>query len=121
MKASILRALLLLVACAAAPLARAQENKDGLVSAGHDFALKVCANCHVVAKDQKAPPLLRPPAPPFKEIVQRGDITETSLRNLLASPHGDIGRKGKMPNPQLADYQIDRILAYFRFKGLATH
>ena len=108
--ASLLLALML--ACGAAPLARAEEGQSDLVAAGHDFALKVCAACHVVAKDQKSPPLLKPPAPSFSAILKRGDVSEASLRKLLGAPHGNLGRSAKMPNPQLAEFQIDKIVAY---------
>ena len=40
------------------------------------------------------------------------DISETSLRKLLSTPHGNLGRAKKMPNPQLADFQIDKVVAY---------
>jgi hypothetical protein len=35
------------------------------------------------------------------------------LRKFLSSPHGDLGATGRMPNPQLLDYQIARSVAYF--------
>jgi mono/diheme cytochrome c family protein len=108
--ASLLLALML--ACGAAPLARAEEGQGELVAAGHDFALKVCAACHVVATDQITPPILKPPAPSFVAIVKHGDVSEASLRKLLSTPHGNLGRSAKMPNPQLADFQIDKVVAY---------
>ena len=40
-------------------------SSDNLVMAGHDFVLDVCAACHVVAKDQKSAPILKPQAPIF--------------------------------------------------------
>jgi mono/diheme cytochrome c family protein len=108
--ASLLLALML--ACGAAPLARAEEGQSDLVAAGHDFALKVCAACHVVAADQISPPILKPPAPSFVAIVKHGDVSDASLRKLLSTPHGNLGRSAKMPNPQLADFQIDKVVAY---------
>jgi mono/diheme cytochrome c family protein len=107
--ASLLLALTL--ACGAASPARAQEGESELVASGHDFALKVCAACHVVAKDQ-ASPILKPPAPSFLAIVRHGGVSEASLRKLLSTPHGNLGRSAKMPNPQLADFQIDKVVAY---------
>ncbi len=108
--ASLLLALTL--AGGAARLARAQEGQNDLAASGHDFALKVCAACHVVATDQMSPPILKPPAPSFLALVRHGDISETSLRKLLSTPHGNLGRAKKMPNPQLADFQIDKVVAY---------
>jgi mono/diheme cytochrome c family protein len=98
--------------CCAITSSQAQEVKANPIAAGHDFALKVCAACHVVASDQQSQPILKPPAPPFSMIVKNANISEPSLRKLLQSPHGNVGRKGKMPNPQLADYQIDEVVAY---------
>jgi mono/diheme cytochrome c family protein len=104
--------LALTLACAAVSPARAQESESELVASGHDFALKVCAACHLVAKDQISPPILKPPAPSFSAILRRGDVSEASLRKMLSTPHGNLGRGAKMPNPQLADFQIDKIVAY---------
>jgi mono/diheme cytochrome c family protein len=108
--ASLLLALML--AGGMASLARAQEGQGDLAAAGHDFALKVCAACHVVAADQISPPILKPPAPSFLALVRHGDVSEASLRKLLSTPHGNLGRSAKMPNPQLADFQIDKVVAY---------
>lgn len=74
--------------------------------AGHKFALQVCAACHVVAKDQTTRPILKPPAPSFLRIMRRPSVTEAFLRGFLRTPHG------KMPNPELADFQIDEVVAY---------
>ena len=108
--ASLLLAIML--ACGAASPARAQEGESELVASGHDFALKVCAACHVVAQDQTSPPILKPPAPSFLALVRHGDVSEASLRKLLSRPHGNLGRSAKMPNPQLAEFQIDKVVAY---------
>jgi mono/diheme cytochrome c family protein len=97
----------ILFACAAA----AQEAQEELAASGRDFALKVCANCHIVEKGQK-PPLLKPPAPAFSSILERRDVDEAWLRSFLTSRHANLGRSGKMPNPQLADFEIDKTVAY---------
>jgi hypothetical protein len=39
------------------------------VRRGRDLAIMICANCHVVARDQPYKPILKPPAPPFESIV----------------------------------------------------
>jgi mono/diheme cytochrome c family protein len=108
--ASLLLAITL--ACGAASLARAQEGQGDLAAAGHDFALRVCAACHVVATDQISPPILKPPAPSFLALARHDDTSEASLRKLLSTPHGNLGRSAKMPNPRLADFQIDKVVAY---------
>jgi len=90
----------------------AQEAKEDLAASGRDFAIKVCGNCHTVEKGQA--PILKPPAPSFASIVARREFDEAWLRAFLSSPHGNLGRSGKMPNPQLAEFQIDKIVAYFQ-------
>jgi mono/diheme cytochrome c family protein len=102
----------LLLALMLASGARAQESQSDLVASGHEFALKVCAACHVVAQDQKSPPILKPPAPSFLTLVKHRDVSEASLRDMLSKPHGNLGRARKMPNPQVADFQIDKVVAY---------
>ena len=87
--------LAIMLAGGAASLARAQEGQSDLVAAGHDFALKVCAACHVVATDQISPPILKPPAPSFLALVRHGDVSEASLRKLLSTPHGNLGRSAQ--------------------------
>ncbi|KAF2989551.1 Cytochrome c-552 [Methylocystis sp. MJC1] len=79
---------------------------DARVAAGHKFALQVCAACHVVARDQTKRPILKPPAPRFLVLARRSSVTEAFLRGFLRTPHG------KMPNPELADFQIDEVVAY---------
>ncbi len=108
------QAAYLIASIAASGVANAQEAKGDAVAAGREFALKVCAACHVVAKDQQTPPMLKPPAPNFLKIVNNHGFSEQSLRQLLSSPHGNLGKNGKMPNPQLAEYQIDEVAAYLR-------
>ncbi|HXY59122.1 MAG TPA: c-type cytochrome [Methylocystis sp.] len=93
-----------------AAAAAAREKPEDLAAAGRDFALKVCGNCHVVEKGQT--PILRPPAPSFSSIVKRQDFSEAWLRQFLSAPHGNLGGAGKMPNPRLADFEIDKVAAY---------
>jgi mono/diheme cytochrome c family protein len=85
---------------------KAAASSDNLVMTGHDFVLEVCAACHVVAKDQKSAPILKPPAPSLLVIARRPKTTKSFLRHFLSSPHG------KMPDPQLAEFQIDEVVAY---------
>lgn len=102
-------AVLLLLAQGAA---QAEEPRKDLAAAGRDFALQVCGNCHVVEKG-RFEPLLKPPAASFSSLVARRHVDEAWLRAFLSKPHGDLGRAQQMPNPQLADFQIDKIVAYF--------
>jgi len=94
--------------------ALAEEPHKDLAAAGHEFALQVCGNCHLVEAGQKPAPLLKPPAPSFSTMVARRDLDEAWLRAFLSKPHGDLGRAQTMPNPQLLDFQIDKIVAYIQ-------
>jgi cytochrome c1 len=48
-----------------------------------------CAACHVVASNQKLPPLRQAPTPSFEEIANRSNATEKSLQRFIASTHWD--------------------------------
>lgn len=82
------------------------------VAEGRTFALAVCSACHVVAKDQAQQPILLQPGPNFVDIAQRPGLTEEGLRKFLSTHAETMGRTGRMPNPDLVDYQIDKIVAY---------
>jgi len=56
--------------------------------------------------------ILKPPAPSFVAIVKHGDVSEASLRKLLSTPHGNLGRSAKMPQSSARDFQIDKVVAY---------
>lgn len=88
------------------------EDDQSLVAAGHAFAQRVCWVCHVVGKEQTEKPILDEPGPSFLEIAQRPDLTPESLRKFLLAHDENLGRAGKMPNPRLLDYQIDKVVAY---------
>ena len=92
--------------------ASAQPSKADPVAVGRDIALKICANCHVVASDQETAPLLKPPAPSFAEIAARPATNEASLRDFLGKPHGEARRSSKMPAFTLGESQIAPLIAY---------
>ena len=82
------------------------------VSKGHHLAVMVCSICHVGAPDQERPPVLRPPAPPFAEIAQRPGTTEASLTKFISTTHRGLDNPAGMPSPDLADYQVNEVVAY---------
>jgi len=92
--------------------AQAQEAKPEPVASGRDIALKICANCHVVAGDQESAPLLKPPAPSFADIAARAAANEAFLREFLGKPHGEARRNSKMPAFALGEFQIAPLVAY---------
>lgn len=105
-------ALVGLVLAAGSAAGQDNENTAKEVQDGHHLALMVCAICHVAAPDQRSDPILRPPAPPFATIVQRKDFSAEWLKNFLATTHRGLDTPAGMPNPQLADYQVQEIVAY---------
>jgi mono/diheme cytochrome c family protein len=86
--------------------------EEATPSRGHAFALLVCAACHVVASDQKAPPILRTPGLSFDAIANKPGTTAESLRAFISTTHAKIATSTSMPNPQLADYQMAEVITY---------
>jgi mono/diheme cytochrome c family protein len=92
--------------------AQAETPNDDQVAAGRKFARRVCGACHVVTQQGDELPILAPPGPSFAVLAQRPLLTEASLREFLGSNHRNLGPAQAMPNPRLADYQIDEIVAF---------
>src|SRR5450755_3466526 len=86
--------------------------ESDLVLRGRKLANLVCSVCHVVSEDKDQVPILRNPGPPFAAVAARPSITEATLRDFLVTKHREMGPTGQMPNPRLADYQIDELVAY---------
>lgn len=101
--------LLMVCVLASAGMARAEPEA---VARGRRFAELVCSACHVVSGNKAEVPVLRDPGPPLAEIAERPTTTEASLRAFLVSHRPAMGPAGRMPNPQLVDYQIDEVVAY---------
>jgi len=102
--------LLLLASLASG--AKAEMPSGDQIAAGRKFAQLVCGACHVVTRDLDEIPVRRPPAPSFAALAQQPSVTEQSLREFLGSNHRNVGPAEAMPNPRLADFQIDEIVAY---------
>jgi len=83
-----------------------------MVAKGHHLAVVVCSICHVAADDQPTAPILHPPAPPFAAITQRKDVDAASLTKFLTTTHRNIDTQKGMPNPDLADFQVQQAVAY---------
>ena len=72
-------------------------------AAGRELATRVCAACHKVTPQQRAP---RGNAPSFSAIANMSSTTEISLHVFLATPHAN------MPNLVLKPQQQDDVIAY---------
>jgi mono/diheme cytochrome c family protein len=92
--------------------AQAQTPDADKIAAGRNFARRVCGACHVVMQQRDELPVLAPPGPSFAVLAQRPLLTEQALREFLGSNHRGMGPHEAMPNPRLADYQIDEIVAF---------
>jgi len=102
---------LMLLAGLASP-AWAETPSSEQVAAGRKFAQRVCGACHVVTQQREELPVLASPGPSFAVLAQRPLLTEQALRELLGANHRNFGPHEAMPNPRLADYQIDEIVAF---------
>jgi mono/diheme cytochrome c family protein len=83
------------------------------VQKGHELAIHICAVCHAAAPDQPAQPIMRPPAPSFASIVQKKTFDAESLTRFLKTTHRGLDNPLGMPKPELSDYQIKQLVAYF--------
>jgi mono/diheme cytochrome c family protein len=82
------------------------------VAEGRALAHASCGTCHIVEDAARELPASRPPAPSLVEIINRPSFSTDDIRQLLASGHRRLGPDQAMPNPRLAEYQIDEIVAY---------
>jgi mono/diheme cytochrome c family protein len=82
------------------------------VQEGKRLAVLICANCHIVARDQSVQPILQPPAPSFETIAQRRSSNVNSIREFLVNTHRDISNPQGMPNSRLQEYEIPPLTAY---------
>jgi mono/diheme cytochrome c family protein len=74
-------------------------------SNGERLAVLWCAACHVVASDQRE---ANADAPPFEEIANRQNFSESGLVTFLLDPHA------KMPDMNLTRIEAGDIAAYVR-------
>jgi cytochrome c len=86
----------------AAP-ASAQQLR-GNAAAGHDLALAVCANCHLVQEGQRKPAM--DSVPSFEAVAHDPKMTDERLHGFLNRPHPP------MPNIELSRQQIEDVVAY---------
>jgi mono/diheme cytochrome c family protein len=105
-------AIVALVLSSLAAGAQAETPAGDQIAAGRNFAHRVCGACHVVTQQRDELPVLAPPGPSFAVLAQRPRLTEAALREFLGSNHRNLGPAAAMPNPRLADYQIDEIVAF---------
>lgn len=89
--------------------ARADEHVGNAV-AGRQIALDICAACHAVG--QQSEPILKPPAPPFRDIANEPDASFASLKAFLITTHAKVSSSPTMPNPFLTDDRLADVVSY---------
>jgi cytochrome c1 len=82
------------------------------VRRGRDLAIIICANCHVVARDQPNKPILKPPAPSFESIARHKTINSDWVKTFLTTTHRGPNNPNSMPNPDLIDSHAKQVAAY---------
>jgi mono/diheme cytochrome c family protein len=92
----------LLLALISATPSQAQGDGDPLV--GHDFAGKICAECHGIEKGYQPSP--EPFAPTFEAIANTPGMSPMALSVFLQTPHAT------MPNLVLTEAERANIIAY---------
>lgn len=80
------------------------QQLPGDTASGRNLALRICSDCHVVAKEQARP--ATDGAPPFAAVARQPSTTALSLRVFLQSSHRN------MPNLILSPREIDDLLSY---------
>ncbi len=81
-------------------------------SRGREFALNLCADCHVVASDQPQRPVHTQQIPSFAAIANRQGTTAESLWRFVKTTHSTMAEPGNMPIMGVTDYQLDEIIRY---------
>ena len=78
---------------------------------GHDLAQARCTSCHLIEPGQKNPPD-HVGGPAFQEIADRPEVTAAKLRAHLKTTHTNSIIPLSMPNPQLSQDAINKIIDY---------
>ena len=104
----------LIVIWAAKPVAAtAGTSTTAQLRRGEEIAQLQCAACHVVAENQKYPPLLENPAPSFQGIAKRPQLSEVALRHFILTTHWDQKTLPlSMPNPGLTPDDTAAVIRY---------
>ena len=79
---------------------------------GRSLAILICANCHVVTRDQPNKPISQQPTPSFASIARRNTLDPDWLKAFLNSTHRGPDNPKGMPNPKLLDSRANQIIAY---------
>ncbi len=110
LRAAVSAAAVLLTLVTTAPASLAESN--GVASGmGHDLAQKLCTACHLIEPGQADPPR-HIGGPSFQSVADRPDVTVQSLRKHLKTTHSNAMIPLAMPNPQLSEDELVKIISY---------
>ncbi len=110
MRPAIYCAGMLVAACLASQAflaSQALAQSEARIRAGHELAGKFCSRCHSIGLHGKSP---HPSAPPFREIVARGNVEnlEEALGEGIVVGHPD------MPQFQFKPREVGALIAYLK-------
>ena len=89
------------------------SRKDAEVRAGYKIARDTCRMCHVIDPAQTNRPILRQPGPSFASIADRPNMTEASLRQLIANQNWDMrSLPVRMPKRTISERSIAQVATY---------
>jgi mono/diheme cytochrome c family protein len=108
-RTAYLGSILILGVFSIAPVSRADS--DIVPALGHGLAQRLCTSCHLIE-----PGAVNPPdhvgGPTFQSIADQPKSTERSLRRHLRTTHTNAMVPLAMPNPQLSEDELIKIIAY---------
>jgi mono/diheme cytochrome c family protein len=78
---------------------------------GRELAMHLCSACHVTEPGKTNPPD-HVGGPAFQTVADRPDVTAKTLRNHLRKTHTNAMIPLAMPNPQLSEDELVKIIAY---------
>jgi hypothetical protein len=95
-------------ACAAPSRAASTGVATGM---GHDLAQRLCTSCHLIEPGAvDSPDHVGGPA--FQTVANQPKTTERSLRRHLRTTHTNAMIPLAMPNPQLSEDELIKIISY---------
>jgi cytochrome c2 len=78
---------------------------------GHDLAQRLCSGCHLIEPGQTNPPD-HVGGPAFQAVANRPNVTQQTLRKHLRTTHSNSMIPLAMPNPQLSEDELVKVIAY---------
>lgn len=78
---------------------------------GHDLAVHLCTSCHLVEPGQTNT-AGHVGGPSFQTVANRPTVTEDSLRRHLRTTHSNAMIPLAMPNPQLTEDELVKVIDY---------